>query len=341
MQRNQQDLFLNGIRFQEPKDPDTFRLKGFVECVISVRDIPAASSFYRSVSGWEEWQIADASHQQNGFWCLPESASAEQCLLYNVGEPSGHVRLIQYNNIPRDVIRANSMSWDAGGIYDLDIRVRDMETSYRAFQAAGWSGFSGPMNYEFGHFHITEILMKGPDDVVFALIERHRPQLEGWDNMRAMSHVFNSSQIVSDMSVAKDFYMNKLGFQIYMEHNLKGTEETDNLFGMPQNLYREIERRICIVNPLGNNAGSVELVELHGAEGRNFAERAQPPNLGLLLLRFPVQNIEAFRKHLIAQDVTIISDIDTFEIEPYGKCACLAIQSPDGAWLEFIELKEA
>ena len=326
-----------GIQFADQIDPDQFRIKGFVECVISVRDLAASSQFYRRISGWEECCTSTSSQEQLHFWLLPGSASAEEILMCNIGESNGHTRLVAFDNVDQDVIRANSMSWDTGGIYDLDIRVADMQATYSELQAAGWSGFSSPQTYEFGHFHVTEVLMKGPDDVVLALIKRHKPKLEGWDNMRQMSHVFNSSQIVSNMDEAKEFYMNILGFKIYMEHNMRGSEHEDNLFGMPQNLYQTIERKITILNPTGTNVGSVELVELHGADGRDFSERAKPPNLGLLMLRFPVQNIDAFRSHLIQKGQAITSDIAEICIEPYGKCAVIAIQSPDGAWLEFIE----
>jgi len=140
------------------------------------------------------------------------------------------------------------------------------------------------------------------------------------------------------MEASKRFYMDVLGFKIYMEHNLTGSDRGENLFGVPQNIYKEIERKICILNPIGENFGSVELVELNGIDGKDFSQSAKPPNLGILMLRFPVQNIDKLKRHLESKDVPIIN-FGTLDIAPYGTCKTLAIQSPDGAWLEFVELE--
>ena len=118
-----------GIQFADQIDPGQFRIKGFVECVISVRDLEASSQFYRRISGWEECCTSTSSQEQLHFWLLPGSASAEEILMCNIGESNGHTRLVAFDNVDQDVIRANSMSWDTGGIYDLDIRVADMQAT--------------------------------------------------------------------------------------------------------------------------------------------------------------------------------------------------------------------
>ncbi len=318
---------------------DSFTIKGFHEVLISVRDIRQASGFYQQISGWDEVATYDTGVDQLAMWGVDSAASAQEALLVSSGVTSGHTRLIQFHDVDQQPIRANSQSWDTGGIYDLDVRSSDLDASYSTLQAAGWSGFSRPLRYEFGKFHVSEILMKGPDDVVLAIIQRHQPPLEGFPHMKKLSHVFNSSQVVKDMKVAKDFYINKLGFKIYVEHILQGSEQDENLFGMPSNLYDKITRHICILHPEGINAGSIELIHFEGAEGQDFSATAQPPHLGIMGLRFPIKGLTHLRERMIREDVTIVSDMAAVMIEPYGKCNCLIIKSPDGAWLEFVELE--
>ncbi len=315
-----------------------FCIKGFHEVILSVRDVHKSAQFYEEVAGWEKMATYKSDKKQLSHWGLSPEVSASECLMISPGVGTGHTRLIQFDNVDQRPIRANSQSWDTGGIYDLDVRATDLDATYKELQAAGWSGFNDPISYEFGKFHVSEILMKGPDDVVLAIIERHKPELEGFPHMKKLSHVFNSSQIVSDMEVAKDFYIKKLGFKIYVEHILEGSEEDQNLFGMPHNLYEKIVRKICILHPDGLNAGSVELIQLDGARGNDLSAHAVPPHLGIMGLRFPTQRLTKLRDHLMEQDVPIVCDISTVDIQPYGKCNIMVIRSPDGAWLEFIEL---
>jgi len=317
-----------------------FYIGGFHEVVFSVRDLSATSSFYREISGWEEVVQSKLPQEQLNFWAIDQKGHGQQCLLTCPGVGTGHMRLVQFDGVDQRVIRSNSQSWDVGGIYDIDLRSKDLDATYQQLVAKGWSGYSDPQTYEFDVFHVQEVLMKGPDDVVLAIIQRFQPPLEGYPHMRSLSHVFNSSQIVSDMEASKAFYMDILGFQLYKDMNLQGTDDDENLFGMPQNLYDKIERKICILHPQGTNQGSVELLELKGAEGRDFSAFANPPNLGILLLRFPVRGIQQLRDHLLRNEVIITRDIQELDISPYGKCQCLAIQTPDGAWLEFIESLE-
>jgi len=178
--------------------------------------------------------------------------------------------------------------------------------------------------------------MKGREDVVFALIKRHKPALEGFDELTDMSHVFNSSQVVADMSVAKAFYLDQLGFKIYLENVKTDGDPGPNLFGIPYNVYPSVTRKICIVSPDGGNEGSVELVQLDGLTGVDFKDRAHPPHLGILMCRFPVDNISSFKKVSESRGIQFIND-QVISLGQYGTCRVLSTQSPDGAWIEFYE----
>ena len=313
------------------------QVKGFREVVVSVRNSQQAAKTYMDLTGWDDIHQGALSSQQLNFWNLSSASGGSEVLLANPGDDTGYMRLVQFDGIAQRHIRSSAQSWDTGGIYDLDVRVVDIEKSFTDFQAAGWNGYHDPMEYEFGEFHISEVLVKGPEDVVFALIQRHKPTLTGYPNLRRVSYVFNSSQIVSDMDKAKDFYLHKLGFKVYMEENLKGSDRAENLFGVPQNIYTQIERNICIVNPEGINEGSVELVQLKGIDGTDFSAWAKPPHLGLLLLRFPVVGINSYYEYLQGNGVEITKPLEELNIKPYGRVNLFAVRSPDGSWLEFYE----
>jgi len=312
-------------------------LSGFQEVVFSVRDLQKSMLMYKDLGGWELIDESEVSKDCLDFWNLPSTCTAQTCLLKYPEKDSGMIRLISFKQVAQVHIRDSAQSWDTGGIYDVDLRVSDIYDRKEAFQSYGWSGFSMEEEYHFENFHVSEILLRGHEDIVFALIQRHAPALEGFDQLHKMSHVFNSSQIVKDMDRSKAFYLDQLGFQIYMEVNQADGECGPNIFGVPYNIWPTLNRKITIISPDGTNKGSVELVQLEGVEGKDFSHYAIPPNLGILMLRFPVHNLDryldAFKTaggliHIPAQEVTL---------NPYGKIRQAVIISPDGAWLEFYE----
>lgn len=314
-----------------------FVIKGFQEAIFSVRDLNKSSAFYQKVSSWKEVFRGRSTFDQLSCWGLSQNVDAEECILLNPGDQEGFLRLVSFKNIKQEHIRSSAQSWDTGGIYDVNVRTVDLDKSFKEFQEEGWLAFNDPVEYKFTKFHISEVLVKGHEDIVFALIQRFMPKLEGYPNLIKLSHIFNSSQIVRDIEISKDFYINKLGFQIYIDEVMIGSEHDQNLFGLPQNIYQQIERKICILSPQGNNSGSVELIQLKGISGKDYAVKAIPPNLGIMALRFPIKNLTNFKKHLKKEKIKIISH-QKLNIVPYGLCDSICIQSPDGAWLEFLEI---
>ncbi len=94
---------------------------------------------------------------------------------------------------------------------------------------------------------------------------------------------------------------------------------------------------MVILSPDGSNAGSVELIAFDGAVGADFSERAKAPNLGILTLRFPVADLEAYRQRLATHGVEAVNGPSTITMEPYGEIEIMTIRSPEGAWLEFYQ----
>ena len=313
-----------------------FKVHGFSEVIFSVRNLERDKSFYSKTCGWDIVHEGEVDKSILDFWNLPDTATADEVILKYPGKEGGKVRLISFQNVEQKHIRDSSQSWDTGGIYDVDVRVLDLDEKIEAFQSQGWSGYAPAKTYHFNEFHVTEILMRGSEDIVFAMIKRHAPQLEGYPMLKHISHVFNSSQIVKDIGISKDFFINKLGFTQYSEFNAEDGPAGPNVFGVPYNYYDKIARRISIVSPDGRNEGSVELVQLDGLEGRDYSSDAIPPNLGILMLRFPVDNLSEFEDHIMNNGVEIHLK-GRSHIEPYGTCNVIVIKSPDGAWMEFYE----
>ena len=313
-----------------------YKVHGFSEILFSVRDIERDKSFYSKTCGWDIIHEGTTHRSILDMWGLPSESKAEEVILKYPGRENGKVRLISFENVTQKHIRDSSQSWDTGGIYDVDVRALNIDQKIEEFQAAGWSGYAPAKTYHFNEFHVTEILMRGSEDIVFAIIKRHAPELQGYPMLKEMSHVFNSSQIVKDLEASKDFFINQLGFTEYSQFEASDGPAGPNVFGVPYNLYDKITRRISIVSPDGKNEGSVELVQLDGLTGKDYSAEAVPPNLGILMLRFPVDNLVEFEKYISDNGVKIEVK-GKCHIEPYGECDVIVVKSPDGAWMEFYE----
>lgn len=313
------------------------RIFGWREAVLSVSDLAGWINLWTQAAGYEVVYRGQAGKDWLEVWQLPAGASAEEALLSNPGTESGFLRLVEFSGVPQRHIRSNGHTWETGGWFDVNARVVNLDAKFRQLQALGWQGFADPVSLTFGPFEVNEWLARGPDGVVIALIERVAPPLTGWPTLKNVSRLFNSTLVVADMIASYDFYVNKLGFEVYLETNGPSDTPGPNVLGLPHNLADKISRHVYIVNPVGGNEGSVELIEFDGLTGRDFSEHAHPPNLGVLSLRFPVEHAELLADNLVKKGVTVLSPPRTVNMAPYGEKTLFIVRGPNGEWLEFFE----
>lgn len=320
---------------------DTNMVRGFQEVIFSVSDIEEATQLYQNIGGWQVVYRSGGTKEQLNYWQVDTAARLTEVVLANPGDERGYLRLVQFDGVSQRPIRSSGRTWDTGGIFDINIRAKDLPSSFEALQDAGWNGFSDPIRYQFGPFDVSEVILQGPDGIALALMERHAPPLEGYPNLRKLSHIFNSTHISKDAEAAHAFFIDQLGWEIYLQ--TPGLDRTagPNVLGFPQNINAEIELPVYIVHPQGINFGSIEFIEVKGLDGEDFSAYAQPPNLGILLLRFPVKNANAYADILQSRGVELYQPVTTLNIAPYGLCRLFSVRSPDGVLLEFVELKNS
>ncbi len=311
--------------------------EGFHEVVFSVSDLEGAASFYQEVAGWEIVHRGRTGSDVAKFWRLEDGQEIQEILLANPGDDHGHLRLVAFSGADQRQIRSNAQTWETGGIFDITVRVLDIHKKFAQFRERGWQFYSDPIQFQFGPFVVWEVLAKGPDGVVIAMTERVEPPLEGWPNLRELSHAFNSTQIVRDFDRSRAFYEEALGFKVYLEHEGPSKEPGPNVLGLPHNFAAEVPRRVVILSPDGSNAGSVELIAFDGLTGADFSEHASPPNLGILALRFPVPDLTLFTHQIVSRGCVPVAGPSSVTIEPYGTVNVLAVRAPEGALLEFYE----
>ncbi len=313
-------------------------IKGFQEVIFSVSNFERWVDFFTRVCGWELISKKKSSDSLKQLWHLDASVNIDEAVLRNPEDIEGFVRIVQFKNIEQRQIRSATNVWDTGGIFDVNMRTPEMDSWYRELQDEGWNGVSDPLRYVFGIYDVSEVLMKGPDGIVIAFMQRFSPPLVDFDHMKKTSRIFNSSVMVSDMKISYDFFVNKLGFHMFFQTPGLDRKTGHNVIGIPPNVNQDITVPIDIVRPDINNFGSIEYIHTNELKGKDCAEFAKPPNLGILMYRFPVRNADAYATTLKERGLTLNSEVQTLTIEPYGQLKAFSVRSPDGVWIEFIEL---
>ncbi len=315
--------------------------RGWLEAVISVSDPAPMRRFVRDLAGWRE-QCAGAVRSEllDFYSAKPAAGTApREWLISDASATPGLVRLIQFNDPDSQVIRAGAMPWDTGGIMSLMTRSNRSPEVYRAAQRQGWNAFNDlvVLNLPDTAVSLTNVIVRGPDAVSFSIYERLNPRMPDEPDLLRLRRPFNSMQSVRDIAVARRFYTEVLGFEIVNRGEFTNPVHAPNNFGTPANLVVSQPISFTIVGPRRDGPTQIELVQMPGVAGRDLAQRARPPNLGVLGLRFPVADLAALQARLAAHQWPIARGRTRLSLMPWGQVELLAVQAPDGAWLEFMQ----
>jgi predicted enzyme related to lactoylglutathione lyase len=251
----------------------------------------------------------------------------------NIGATTGFLRLVRVEGVEQRLIRPDDQAWDSGGIQALDLRVLDMEATRTALHARGWRAPSDPVRYKTFGVEVIEWTPSSPEGVRLAFIQRIAPPLVGWSELKHWSRVANAAVTTRDMARAKAMFGEVLGLHATLSTNTIGADGP-NVMGLPWDFARKTAVDITGFSAGEGIDGSVELISMPGAAGRDLSADAHPPNLGIAALRFQVANIETMARALAARGADIISPVQPMDIAPYGACRACAIRASDGVQLE-------
>lgn len=316
------------------------QLEGWREAVINTSNASAWIALLTSVGQWQVIATGTVDKGLLDLWHLDSAVTGKQTLLGNPGTDRGYIRLIELQGAEQSLIRANDRPWDTGGHFDINIRVLGLRALQAQLNTQGWHGDSEPSQFRFGPFEVIEWIARGPDGVRVAFSERLAPELEGYPHLRGFSRTFNATQTVADMPGALAFYRDVLGMEIYLEHEGASAVEGPNVLGLPFETTASVARTVYVLHPRAVNEGSVELLSFNGASGRDLSAHAKPANLGITALRFEVSDLNALRVELAKRGHPLSQFVDT-TLPPYGNVKIGTLTSPEGARLEFYEVRNS
>lgn len=313
---------------------------GWHEAVLCVRDLSRWIAALETLFGWRVAHRGPLDPRILVAWRLPSGTTGREAVLVNPDDPPRCVRLVQLGGVEQVEIRSGGNHWDTGGFFSLLCYARDVDTTFRAAQALGWSVFHDPVDMHFEGRVLRNVVLRAWDGVAFGLYTVRTPEPPPARYAKvAMS--FNGQQSVRDIGAARTFYREALDWQAWFDRSLR---LDCNNFGMPENFVGRTPTNVVIAAG-GRDAdgsfayGQVELVEWVDFRGRDFAARARPPNLGIVALRIPVADARARAHELVQRGARLFAEPALVTLEPYGEVALCGVPTPDGALLEFFSLR--
>lgn len=319
--------------------PPPVRQWGIQEAVVSVFDLDHLSRPLVDTRDFTLVALPDAPRSQWSAWKVPDGCTRiEQVLLRHNSTPAGQgsLRLVKFHGCPQQVMRSSQRSWDTGGIFDVDVLTTDVTAAYRRLQTFGWTALGEPVDYSEAVMHVRQVVAQGPNGFMLAMIQSHRPPLIDLPPYKVLSPIFNSTQMVSDLDRALDFYNRVLGWSTRLRFDITDQAEPGaDVLGLPMPSAVSAVRRLAMTSAPWDMPAGVELIENRSMAGRDFSTTCVAPNVGILCLRMPVPDVCAYAREIVGRGGTLFSKLQATEVAPYGNLTAFSIQSPEGALLEF------
>jgi len=307
---------------------EVFAHRGFQEITLSTSDLDKSVETYCTLFGFETKARGPFDAALLTAYGL-EGSAAQEAVVGHPNHAIGCLRLIQFGDGTAPMIRPAGRTWDTGGIFDFNVRVRDIHAVVKQAMDLGFSAYGEPVEFQWAQFKVWETVLHGPDGVAIALIQPVEPAPEVFLGADTVSGVFNSTQVVADLDPIRDFYGGTLGFEIFVDDSFVAREPGQLVLGLPLPLADTVRRNILILHPTGENTGSLEFLQFDGIGGLDFSERALPPHRGLLSFRFPMESMNTLPQEKCLFDPVPMS------LPPYGDVQLTALRAPNGTLLEF------
>lgn len=310
------------------------------EVAISVTNLERSAKFFQKIGNYEEKWRGPVDASEIAAWGLGSKATGEALLLGPENRDEGLVRLLRFDNAgSKQPTRPGSRSWDTGCYFSVMVRMKGMQAIYDDAIAMGWWTETPIVKLQFRDSHLNVAVFQGPDGVQVQGYERlSLPIPAAFPEFERMSGAFNMMQMVRDRDVSYAFYTEVLGFDtFYKGKPYVSPEPVFMPLGIPKNLTTSVRYRAGIVYPVAAEIGRMETIEMMDLEGRDYADRCDAPNLGILAVRFPVDDIQSAATIIEQRGWTLTSPLRTVLIEPYGTVVSFTIKTPDGANIHLFE----
>jgi catechol 2,3-dioxygenase-like lactoylglutathione lyase family enzyme len=311
-------------------------IEPWTEAVVSVEDIDEAKRLFVEVGDWRVTHKGKVARAELDYWKLPAKTDASFERICAPAVDTGCIRFVRFTGVEQRPIRLATRAWDTGGIYSIMIRSDNVPALFDAAIKLGWWAEAEPIRFTFGQSDLRNVVLVGPHGINLAVYERISPAFTAFPVGR-ISQGFNSMRMVRDKGLARDFYRDRLGFSLLFDSGFEPAEPTRSNFGIPLNYTPTIKRAAAALQPVAGETGRVEMMQIDGFTGGDVSAFANPPNLGIISVRYPVKDVGAYRASLEERGVAIAYSGQNVKVTGIGFANLIAVRDPDGSITEFYE----
>jgi len=334
-------LILTGHSNHTESKPEPITEMPWQEVVISVTDLDRTAEFFKKIGGFREIYRGESSESSIKHYGLSIEASAEELLLAAEDSEAGFVRLIRFDNSGyKAPMRPGSRAWDTGCYFSLMVRMKGLRKIYDEAIEMGWWTETPVAQISFGDSRLDVVIFKGPDGIQIQGYDRLKPPLpKAFPQFERVSQPFNIMQMIKDRENSRKFFVDLLGFNTFFYGvPFTAKEEAVTPLGIPLNLTTKTKYRTAIYYPVAGELGRVEMIEFMDIKGLDHSDKCKAPNLGLLSIKYPVEDINQTVEALKERGQGSIN-LNQAKLKPYGDITIFSLSSPDGAVIEFYEQK--
>jgi len=311
------------------------------EYIVGVERLPRAKRVYTDVLKWKVKHEGDVDPSVAWMWGLAPKTKGTESLVGNGASKYGFVRLVQLEGVERKIARPNASWFDTGGLFNLNILVKDLNATAAALRNSGFHAFAEPESYAYpGNVKGISTMMVGHDDVVLSFQERQSPPLSGWPDFDGATHVEVGYQIVKDAKSWNDFWTKTVGLTARELRTRKATKAIGpNDFRLPYNTKGLDDSIQGGVYPRKGGEQQIGVRQFINSTGADYSDRARPPNLGIVGMRLVMKDVDALAERARKANVEIIASMRVYTLAPYGLVKGFAVKAPGGSglWTEFFE----
>jgi len=328
-------ILANGSAYAQDRNPyalaqsEGSRIQEFVISVSNLEEMQAA---FTDVFKWEVKHQGPVDPTVVRLWGLPFETKGREVLVGNGESKYGFVRLVEIESDDKKLMRPGARWWDTGGLFNLNVLVKDLDATQAALRDLGWTARAFKSTYDRGTARGESQIMIGPDDLVVSFQERQAPPLQGWPDFEGATHIEVGYQIVQDLEAWYAFYSETLGFEgIGLRDRPQSGEIGPNDYGLPHNASGITDYRQANVMFPRETKQSLGARAWTNAEGYDFADRINAKNLGILTVRLPVSDLDAVLARMARDGHAPVGDVQVLLLEPYGAVRAALVRTPGGS----------
>lgn len=255
------------------------------------------------------------------------SSAAEYAMLKNEEQPT-LLQLICFTNTPKRPIREGRPNWDFG-YYDVAFRAKDNSWAYEHFRDLGYDYYCPPTRYvaDWINLDVLEGVLKGPDAMPMALIERLKEPIPRFEGM--FSIFTDVAQTVASGEEAARFYEGVLGLSKVFDEELPDGL-VDDIVGVPHGTHT---RMLMFA---GGNTPITECLE-YSLKGRPMSDVAKPENVGVFATAYETEDLDALLERCAAAGFETAVPPLRLRLEPYGEIRLARVNGPSGMSVELFQ----